>query len=186
ALFALSTVTAASANPLEALRKAASGEGETLKRLPNDNVEGTVWEYKGVLEKGTLDDGEPFDRDNPPKIDGMFRLEQEAVFAVGASIKLPTPGEVKQKVDRLIAGRPDPIRLPTGKPRRIGEFTITRTGRLNLKFDEDKEEHPDGLYGTMAIRMKKGQTSVWIGDYREKEGKRTVRTWQMTLRKIQD
>jgi hypothetical protein len=58
----------ATGNPLEALRRAATGDAsaDTLQRLPNDNVEGTVWEYKGVLEKGkAATDDKAEDGDSP-------------------------------------------------------------------------------------------------------------------------
>ncbi|MEM6799457.1 MAG: hypothetical protein AAF589_08075 [Planctomycetota bacterium] len=153
--------------------------GDTLKRLPNDNVEGTIWEYKGELEKGELEGSKE------ARIAGMFRLEEEAVFAVGESIRLPSKEDFEKLLEDLRKGRAKSLKLPSFKPKRIGDFTISRSGRLTLKMDDESDD-PNALFGTMILRPKKGQTSVYLGDFREKEGKKTIRTWQMTVRKVQD
>lgn len=180
ALLLALTLTAgpALANPLDAIRNKLEN-GDTMKRLPNDNIEGTIWEYQGTLEKGELDG------QKKATIAGMFRSEGEALFAVGGVIRLPGIEDIKKAIEALRKGEPKLIRLPTGKPKRIGDFSRSRSGRLTLKFDDESED-PDALYGTMILRPKKGQTSVFLGDFQEKEGKKTVRTWQMTVRTVQD
>jgi hypothetical protein len=177
------TVNFASANPLEALRRAATGDagGDTLQRLPNDNVEGTVWEYKGVLEKGKAAADEKAEDGDEPKLSGHFRTEGEAIFAVTTGLKLPSRKEVKKIVDSVREGQPQEVPLPNAEPKRIGEYKLSRSGKLALDFNDE-----EGLFGKLVLRRKKGTDSVWIGDFQEKEGKRTVRTWQMEVRSVKD
>ena len=179
-LLTICTISAgdALANPLDAVRNRLEN-GPTANRAPDDNVEGTVWEYKGKLEKGELDGKKE------AQIAGTFRLEEEAVFAIGDSIRLPGVDDIKKLIEELREGRAKMIKLPDFKPKRIGDFKVSRNGRLTLSFDDESED-PNALFGQMILRPKKRQTSVFIGDFREKEGKRTVRTWQMTVRKVQD
>lgn len=154
-------------------------KADNLKRLPDDNVEGVVWEYKGELERGELDG------QKEGRIGGLFRMEDEGLYAVGAAIKLPGIQDIQKLLDDLLKGHGREIRLPDFKPRRIGDFKRSRTGRLTLNFDDDSNA-PNALDGTMILRPKKGQTTVFIGNFQEKEGRKTVRTWQMTVRKVQD
>ncbi len=170
--------TALHADPFGEIRDRIAG-GPTGERHPNDNVEGVIWEYKGELEKGELEGKKE------ARIGGMFRMEGEALFAVGSVIRLPGKKDIEELIEAIKQGRPKTLKLPNFKPRRIGEFKLGRTGRLTLNFDDESED-PDALYGTMVLRPKKGQTTVYLGDFREKQGKKTIRSWQMTVRKVQD
>jgi len=166
------------ANPLDAVRNRLEN-GATANRAPDDNVEGTVWEYKGKLEKGQLDGKKE------AQIAGAFRLEGEGIFAIGDTIRLPGLDDIEELIAELRKGRAKLIKLPDFKPKRIGDFKISKNGRLTLSFDDESED-PNALFGQLILRPKKRQTSVFIGDFREKEDKKTIRTWQMTVRKIQD
>lgn len=144
-------------------------------------MEGTIWEYKATLEKGELDGKKK------AKTEGYFRTEGEGIFAVERRIKLPSGKQIRKLIDSIRSGDLKPIELPGGKPKRIGDYKISRTGRLTLKFDDEGDEiKGKGLFGTMILRKKKEQRGVYIGDYREKEGKKTVRTWQVTVRGVED
>ncbi|MEN1681538.1 MAG: hypothetical protein AAGJ46_18305 [Planctomycetota bacterium] len=154
-------------------------KADNLKRLPDDNVEGVIWEYKGELERGELEG------QKEGRIGGLFRMEDEGLYAVGGVIKLPGIQDIQKLLDDILKGAGREIRLPNFKPRRIGDFKQGRTGRLTLTFDDESND-PNALYGTMILRPKKRQTTVFIGDFQEKEGRKTVRTWQMTVRKVQD
>jgi hypothetical protein len=88
---------------------------------------------------------------------------------------------VKKIVDSVREGEPQEIPLPNAEPKRIGEYKLSRSGKLALTFNDE-----EGLFGKLVLRRKKGTDSVWIGDFQEKEGKRTVRTWQMEVRSVKD
>ncbi|MEM9186229.1 MAG: hypothetical protein AAGB00_06995 [Planctomycetota bacterium] len=181
ALLASSTLAplpAARGNPLDAIRNKAASGG-TLERLPDDNVEGTIWEYKGTLEKGELNGKKQ------ASIAGTFRLEDGGIFAVGQAIRLPGKDDIEELIADLRAGRPKFLKLPGGTPKRIGDFKVDRSKRMSLNFDDTSDE-PNALFGSMVLRPKKGSAQVFHGDFREKDGKKTVRNWQMTVRKVMD
>lgn len=157
-------------------------EGNTRERRPNDNVEGTIYEYKGELTKGDAEGKRAGDKD-APTLEGMFRLEGEAIFAVGVTIDTPGKADRKRLLENLRSGKSTTLRSSTGKPKRIGEYRVSDSGRIILNFDDTSE---GGLNGTLSLRKDKDQRTVYFGDFKEKEGDRTVRTWRMTVRKVQD
>lgn len=155
---------------------------DNMKRRPNDDVEGIVLDYKGKLKKGEVD-GKKAGDDGAPTLEGMWRLEGEAIFAVGATVKTPGAGERTRLRDSLRAGRSTTIKLQSGKPKRVGQYRVSDSGRLIFTLDDESE---GGLFGTLTLRKDKDQKTVYFGDFKEKEGKKTIRTWRMTVRKIQD
>lgn len=168
--------------PLDQLKNSA--RGDTLARLPNDQIEGTIWSYRGTLEKGTAA------ADGAKSLEGQFRTEGEAILAVSRSLKLPTRDEVKGVVDSFRRGKPKAIPLPSGSSQqRLGEYRFLNKNKLRLDFEASTDSNTSdetALNGSMILRRKKDTSSVWIGDYREKEGKKTVRTWQMEVRALED
>lgn len=169
------------ASPLSEIRKAA-GKSDTLPRMPNDNVEGAIWEYKAEYKR-RLKEGE----EKPKPLEGRFRTEGEAVFDVGRRLQLPklpkgnNPREIARSVRKsLEEGAPSEIKLPTTEVKRIGEYRLSKD-KLIIQFDDEKT-----LHGTMVLRRKKRTTTVWHGDYAEKEGKKTVRKWSVEVRPIED
>ena len=52
---------------------------------------------------------------------------------------------------------------------------------MRLDFDDK-----DSLHGTMILTRQKKTEDVWIGNYTEKDGKKSVRTWQVEVRPLED
>ncbi len=167
---------AAAQNPLADLL----GKGNTQQNLPrgqDDQIEGTIWEYKGKLKS------KPKEGEKIPKLEGKFRTEGKAIFDISRRLALPKPGDVKKVVESIRTGDglPD-LKLPS-KPqvKRLGQYRKLTRGKLRLDFD-DKES----LNGIMIIWKKAKTADVWMGTYSEKKGKKTVRSWLVELRPIED
>jgi len=148
-----------------------------LDRLPDDNVEGMTWEYEGTI-KGT-----PKADEKDLELAGKFRLEGTAIFDVSPSLALPTTGDVKKTVKKVIAGKKVDLKLPSGpQQNRLGEYRKISNGKYRLDFKE--KDSP--LNGIMIIQLKKGSSGVWIGTFDQREGTKTLRTWDVELRAIDD
>lgn len=151
------------------------GDGN-MKRLPNDQVEGTIFEYKGTLK------GKPKEGEEVPALAGKFRIEGTAILDVSPTFKVPSKEEVGKVTKKLAEGKGADVKLPGGpQQKRLGQYHKTGTGKMRLDFDDK-----DTLHGTMILTRKQKTEDVWIGTYTEKEGKKTVRTWQVEVRPIED
>lgn len=152
--------------------------GGNLARLPNDQVEGAVWEYSGT-PKSRQKAGEEKMED----IAGQLRVEETAVYEVSRSLKLPGKKDVKGLVDALKSGEGREVSLPSGsKPKRIGEFSPLSNGRVRFELDNGKD-----LRGVIVGQKKNKTSDVLIGEYTEMDGKtKTGRQWQVELRPIED
>lgn len=150
------------------------GVPNTGERAPNDQVEGTIFEWYSVKQKS----GE-----EKKEIKGKFRLEKKAVFDVSPRLALPSKKEVEKKViEPIKKGDALNIRLPEGpQQKRLGEYTNISGGKVRINFN-DKES----LHGLMIIWKKKDTDDVWFGTYTEKEGAKTTAEWDVELRPIQD
>src|SRR5262249_39915519 len=115
------------------------------------------------------------------ELEGKFRLEGQAIFAVSGTIELPSADEVKKTVKKVVEGKKIELPVP-GAPQqnRIGEFKKISDGRLRLDF-KDKES----LNGIMII-WKRKDDAVWIGTFDQRENGKTVRNWDVELRAIED
>ena len=151
------------------------GKGE-VSRLPDDQIEGTIWEYQGKLKD------EPAKGEEVPELQGRFRTEGKAIFDVSRRLPIPEKKEVDKAVKALKKGELKDIKLPEGpQVKRLGEYRQITGGKLRLDF-KDKES----LNGIMIIWPKKETADVWLGNYTEKlEGKK-VRTWIVEVRPIED
>ncbi len=149
--------------------------GGNLARLPDDQIEGTIFEYKGTFKAGTA-------AGEPEALEGKFRLEGSAIFDVGGVFRAPSQAEMEKIKQKILSGKGGEVRLP-GPPqqKRLGQYTKISGGRLRLDFD-DKET----MHGTMLINRKKGTDDVWIGTFAEREGTKVVKTWQVIVRPIED
>lgn len=149
--------------------------GGNLARLPDDQIEGTIFEYKGTFKAGSS-------AGEPEALEGKFRLEGSAIFDVGGVFRAPSAAEMEKIKQKIVSGKGGDIRLP-GAPqqKRLGQYTKISGGRLRLDFD-DKES----MHGTMLINRKKGTDDVWIGTFAEREGTKVVKTWQVIVRPIED
>ena len=122
------------------------GDGQ---RVPNDNVEGTVFQYYGKLQ------GTPKKEDEDRKLAGKFRIEGSAVFDVSPTFALPSKGEVKKVVEGIVGGKGVNLKLPSGpQQKRLGEYHKISTGKLRFDFN-DKES----LHGIMIVQKKKTPTT---------------------------
>lgn len=149
--------------------------GGNLARLPDDQIEGTIFEYKGTFKAGSA-------AGEPEALEGKFRLEGSAIFDVGGVFRAPSAAEMEKIKQKILSGKGGEIRLP-GPPqqKRLGQYTKISGGRLRLDFD-DKET----MHGTMLINRKKGTDDVWIGTFAEREGAKVTKTWQVIVRPIED
>ncbi|MDA0808887.1 MAG: hypothetical protein O2945_03855 [Planctomycetota bacterium] len=181
-LFTIAVCSLVFAQPATAQNPLADllGKGNTqqnLPRLPDDQIEGTIWEYKGKLNS------KPKEGEKIPKLEGKFRTEGKAIFDINERLALPKPGDVKKVVESIRTGDDLPdLKLPS-KPqvRRLGQYRKLSSGKLRLDFD-DKES----LNGIMIIWKKAKTADVWMGTYSEKKGSKTVRSWIVELRPIED
>jgi hypothetical protein len=145
-------------------------------RAPDDQVEGTIFEYKGTHKPASKTEEEP------PALEGKFRLEGTAIFDVSATIKLPSKAEVDKAKAKIAAGKGGDIKLPPPpQQKRLGQYKRISGGKLRLDFD-DKES----LNGTMILTRDKTTDDVWLGTFTEKQGAKTGRVWQMKVRPIED
>jgi len=155
--------------PIPAPPGAGSGQ-----RLPDDQIEGIVFEYKGTFKRGEAAESEV--------LEGKFRLEKTAIFDVGGTLRAPSPADLEKIKNKLLSGKGADIKLPQPpQQKRIGQFHKTTGDKLRLEFDDK-----DSMFGTMLLYHKKGTADVWHGTFAEKEGTKVVRTWQVSVRPIQD
>lgn len=150
---------------------------QNLPRLPDDQIEGTIWEYKGKLKS------KPKEGEKIPKLEGRFRTEGKAVFDISRRLPLPKLGDVRKAVESIRNGDgPPELKLPS-KPqvKRLGQYRKLSGGKLRLDLD-DKES----LNGIMIIWRKAKTADVWMGTYAEKKGRKTIRSWLVELRPIED
>jgi len=152
------------------------GGGGNLQRLPDDQVEGTIFEYKGTLKS------KPKEGEEVPVLEGKFRIEGTAILDVSPTLRVPSKEEVDKVAKKVAEGKGADVKLPGGpQQKRLGQYHKTGTGKMRLDFDDK-----DSLHGTMIL-TKKGKTEdVWIGTYTEKEGKKIVRQWKVEVRPIED
>ena len=170
------THTVSAQNPLADLLGKGNSQ-QNLPRLPDDQIEGTTWSYKGKLKS------KPKEGEKVLKLEGRFRTEGKAIFDISRRLPLSKPGEIKKVVESIRKGDDLPdLKLPS-KPqvKRLGEYRKLTRGRLRLDFN-DKES----LNGIMIIWKKAKTEDVWMGTYSEKKGKKTVRSWIVELRPIED
>ena len=176
-LFGGVSLTANQANA-QSLRSRLKGEQpNTLPRRPNDQIEGTIWEYKSTKYKTKLEKGQP-----EPKVSGRFRIEGTAVFDVKEKLKIGPRKQGGSPLKNLVRGKGVEVDVPTGlEKKRIGEYKKMDNGKIKFEFDD-----PEGLHGTMIAWKKKDSNGVWLANYFQKEGKKTTGKWLMELRAIED
>lgn len=157
-------------------RNQKDGEQRTLPRHPDDQIEGTIWEYKGTLK------GKPKEGEEPPKLEGRFRTEGKAIFDISKRLPIPTKEEVKKVVAKAKEGKLPELKLPPEpQAKRLGQYRKIDSKKWRLDFDDK-----DSLNGIMLIWLKKDTTDVWMGTYTEKKDNKTVREWQIEIRPIED
>lgn len=150
-----------------------SGNGQ---RVPDNTVEGIIFEYNGTLDPATKSKGE----DKP--LEGRFRLEKTAIYDLSPTLKLPTKAEVDKVVEGVKSGDPGKIKLPE-KPqqKRLGQFQKTGAGKLRLDFD-----NKEAMVGTMLLFKEKGNADVWVGTFTERINGAAGRVWKIKARPVED
>ena len=163
--------------PLE--RLLGGNKSGNLSRLPDDQIEGTIYEYVGK-PKSKPKKGE---KEVAP-LKGKFRLESKAIFDISKRLPIPKKDEIKKVIAKAKKGELDELKLPA-KPqqKRLGEYRKLSSGKLRLDF---KDTDKDGMNGLMIIWPKPKTNGVWLGTYSEKQGRKTVRSWIVELRAIED
>jgi hypothetical protein len=163
------TITITSAQP-------PLGNPNKLQRLPDDDVEGAVWEYRGTPKK------KPKEGDEVAELKGQFRIEGTAIFDASPRIKLPSRGEARKVLDSIRKGQAPSLKAPTAPtPKRIGEYRKLSNSKRRLDFNDE-----ESLNGIMIIWRKKNTADVWMGTYKQRQAGKTTREWQVELRPIQD
>lgn len=152
------------------------GPSSNGARMPDNTVEGVIFEYSGTLDLASKGKGE----DKP--LEGRFRLEKTAIFDLSPTMRLPTKAEVEKVVEGVQSGDPGKIKLPE-KPqqKRLGQFQKTGSGRLRLDFD-----NKEAMVGTMMLFKEKGNTDVWVGTFTERIDGRAGRVWKIKARPVED
>jgi hypothetical protein len=150
----------------------------SVPRLPNDSIEGTIWEYTGHLKEAGKE------AKDSQQMEGKIRVEGTAIFDVRPTFSLPSKKEVKKVLDKVVEGKGGEVRLPAApQQNRLGEFSKLSDGRYRLDF---KGKEKEDLNGIMIIWKKKGTNGVMLGTFAEREGTKTVRNWEVELRAIED
>jgi hypothetical protein len=150
---------------------------EQLPRMANDNVEGTIWEYKGTLKTPPKDA-----KEEVPTLEGRFRTQNKAIFDVSKRLPIPEKKDVEKVVESIKAGKAKEIKLsPGAQEKRLGQYRSISGGKLRLDLDDK-----DSLNGTMIIWPKKGTDDVWLGTYTEKIAGGKTRDWTVEVRPIED
>lgn len=168
--------TAVAQLPLPKPGGGSSSSSGNLQRLPNDQVEGTVYEYKGTLDKTSKSQGDD------QEIEGKFRLENSAIFDVSPTVKLPSQKEAGNPLQKILSGKGGNVKAPEApQQKRLGEFKKTTGSQLRLEFDDE-----ESLFGTMMLNREKGTQDVWVGTFTERKDGRAGRIWRVKVRPIED
>ena len=141
---------------------------DSVPRLPNDNIEGSIWQFKATK------------RGEEKPIEARFRVSD------GAILEVPTPPEVKPG-----EGKTPPERVkevleklgPKVADKRIGDLEKMANGKTKLVFNEGP------LLGQAIITPVKDKTGVWSGEYRQRTDPATQKLgpiWKLELRHAED
>ena len=151
------------------LRKALEGNS-TLPRLPDDNIEGAMWQYRAT-RRGSDED-----------LTGKFRVDEKLVFSVQREVEAPKRGSDDDPLKKIISGEGGKVKLPDEPTeKRIGECKTLSSGRVRIDFQPES-----GLEGFMIVRPKKDATQVWWGTFQAMNGKKKGPRWNVELRKAED
>jgi hypothetical protein len=141
---------------------------DSVPRLPNDNIEGSIWQFKATK------------RGEEKPIEARFRVSD------GAILEVPTPPEVKPG-----DGKTPPERVkevleklgPKVADKRIGDLEKMANGKTKLVFNEGP------LLGQAIITPVKDKTGVWSGEYRQRtdpSNQKLGPIWKLELRHAED
>lgn len=141
---------------------------DSVPRLPNDNIEGSIWQFKATK------------RGEEKPIEARFRVSD------GAILEVPTPPDVKPG-----DGKTPPERVkevleklgPKVADKRIGDLEKMANGKTKLVFNEGP------LLGQAIITPVKDKTGVWSGEYRQRidpNNQKLGPIWKLEMRHAED
>ena len=149
---------------------------EFRPRMPNDQIEGTVWEYHSTKYHFRLEDGE-----QARQLEGRFRVEGNAIFLDKQVVSTASREQRVAQLKRLAQGGGE-VAIPNGpEEKRIGEYRKIDGAKYRFEFHDD-----EGLHGILIAWPKEGSPGVWLANYYEKDGNQTTGKWSMELRGIED
>ncbi len=163
-------------------------EKSTTTRRPNDDLEGTIWQYRAT-RKGK---GDKETEEKEIVLEGRFRIEEKGVFEADKQIELPgrpLPGLRKNNKDEGKAegnskdnSKGKSITVPSAKGRRVGDVTKTNDGKTKLVIEA--KDFP--LQGIVIVWPKKDRPGVWMGTYQERKNDKNGDKWVIELRESED
>ncbi|MEQ8835428.1 MAG: hypothetical protein RID07_01340, partial [Lacipirellulaceae bacterium] len=186
----LSAFSAHAQGPLENI---IGGKGaSTLSRMPNDQIEGTIWEYKGVLKTGKMPEKKEEAKEKDAKPAPPFAKELakklgkdeegEAKDGKKKSNKKPEiSGNFRTEESAIFAAsrsiklskrgsaKENLKQLLTGEKNEISMPEKSRPKRIGqyhrIRDGKMKLEFDDknSLHGYMILQLKKKTKDVWIG-----------------------
>ncbi|MEK6259542.1 MAG: hypothetical protein AABP62_13070 [Planctomycetota bacterium] len=163
-------------------------EKSTTTRRPNDDLEGTVWQYRATRkEKGGKETEE-----KEIVLEGRFRIEEKGVFEADKQIELPgkrlpglrknDKGEGKAAGDSKDDSKGKSVTVPSAKGRRVGDVTKLSDGKTKLVIEA--KDFP--LQGIVLVWPKKDRPGVWMGTYQERKNDKNGDKWVIELRESED
>src|SRR5262245_58382731 len=102
---AAAPMTARAQGPLDVLK---GEQRDTMPRMADDKIDGTIWEYKATAST------KPAEGEEPKTLKGRFRTEGEAVFDVSRRFSVPGEKDVKKVIDKVASGESQEIKMPEG------------------------------------------------------------------------
>lgn len=158
-------------------------EKSTTNRPPNDNLEGTIWQFRAERK----------DKDGKEIVlEGRFRIEEKGVFEVDKQIELPgrplpglrknDKGEGKKAVDSKDDTKRKSITVPNAHGRRVGDVANTNEGKTKMVIEA--KDFP--LQGIVIVWPKKDRPGVWMGTYQERKNDKNGDKWVIELRESED
>lgn len=161
-------------------RKRGSDENQA-KRLPNDQLEGALWEYRLVRElPDSKQKREELETANVPnELRGRWRMDEGAVYEPAPVQPIEKPGP---KLAEMKRGQVE-LKLPAPPaPVRIGDVTALDNGRKKIAFVDSQPFH-----GSLTIWPKPGHRDVWEGfGWETNAAGNRVQKWQVEMRLIED
>lgn len=151
-------------------------------RRPNDNLEGTIWQYRATRK----------DKDKKEVvIEGRLRIEENGVFEVDMPVELPGKRLLGLRKDDKAAKKSDDgaseepkrkVTVPTTRGRRVGDVSKLDDGRTKLVIEA--KDFP--LQGILILWPKKDRPGVWMGTYQERKNDKNGEKWAIELREGED
>jgi len=175
----LAVVGEANPPPLKDVIKNAKpplpGESGTKSRLPNDQIEGAVWQYRAVQKQ----------KDGTENVkEGNFRIEEKGIYRTDTIVKVPPVEKPGKIFDAIKSGQGGTVKIPQPNPKgdRIGDVTKLSDGKTKLVFID--KDFP--LQGNVIVWAKKDRPGVLMGYVAGKDSDKAGERWTLELRELKD